>query len=125
MTKSELKNLLLNGSCLKDLFHFTDGQDCLIYKGDFEATENIVYIPDIFLNEIDIESTLDDEAIENAVHHCCTGKDFIQECNGNVDLAKELFGLVDWQHPDLQDLLDGYDEDTFFERYGVALSEIA
>ena len=47
MTKRELKDKLLTGSVLEDLFEFSDGQDCLIYKGNFEVSDQIIYIPDI------------------------------------------------------------------------------
>lgn len=29
-----------------------------------------------------------------------TGKDFLRMCNGQQDFADELFGAVDWQHPE-------------------------
>lgn len=50
MTAKELKKKLIEGYRLKDLFHFSDGQDCIIYKSDFEITDDIIYIPDIDLN---------------------------------------------------------------------------
>ena len=79
MTKKELKNKLIKGSHLEIIFDFSDGQECLIYKGKFEVSDEIIYIPDIDLNEIDIESVLDDEEIENVIHNCYTGNDFVVE----------------------------------------------
>lgn len=35
MTKDELRKELKTGVKLEDIFEFTDGQDCLIYKGKF------------------------------------------------------------------------------------------
>ena len=58
MTKNELKMKLEAGAFLVDLFDFTYGQECLIYKGNFETSDQIIYIPDVDLNEID-KYTLD------------------------------------------------------------------
>lgn len=115
MTKQEMKDKLLTGSVLEDLFEFSDGQNCLIYKGNFEVSDQIIYIPDVDLNEIDTESVLEDEEIENVLNHCYTGNDFVMECDGNEKLARELFEFVDWQHPNIQDVLDTYDEEEFEE----------
>lgn len=124
MTKKELKDKLIKCSHLENIFDFSDGQECLIYKGNFEVSDEIIYIPDIELNEIDIESVLDDEEIENVIHNCYTGNDFVVECSGHEDLAKELFGFVDWQHPNIQDVLDTYDEGEFEEKYGFSMEEL-
>ena len=126
MTKSELRKELESGKCLADIFNFIWGQDCLICKADeFEVSDNIIYIPDIFLNEIDIEHTLDEDDIKNVLHHCCTGKDFLDECNGHENLARNLFNYVDWQHPDIHDFLEGYDdEEQFLEEYGFPMNEV-
>ena len=124
MTKNELKMKLEAGAFLVDLFDFTYGQECLIYKGNFEISDQIIYIPDVDLNEIDTESVLEDEEIENVLDCCYTGNDFVAECSGHEDLAMELFNFVDWQHPNIQDVLDGYDDDEFEERYGFSMDEL-
>ena len=82
------------GAFLVDLFDFTDGQECLIRKGNFEVSDNVIYIPDIYFNGIETESVLSDEEIENVLDHCYTGNDFVTKCNGNEDLARELFDLL-------------------------------
>lgn len=128
MTKDRLKKELLNGKRLNELFDFTDGQECLIYKGNF--TENtladeIVYIPDIYLNDIDINKVYDDKTeIERIISECFDAADFIRICKYHTSIAFDLFNLVDWQHPDLQDLLDSYysDEDEFLKRYKIPIS---
>lgn len=124
MTKRELKEKLVAGAFLVDLFDFTDGQDCLIYKGSFEISDQIIYIPDIDLNEINTESVLDDEEIENAINYCYTGNDFVLECSGHEDVARELFNFVDWQNPNIQDVLDTYYEDEFEKEYGFSMEEL-
>ena len=124
MTKNELKMKLEAGAFLVDLFDFTYGQECLIYKGNFEISDQIIYIPDVDLNEIDTESVLEDEEIENVIDCCYTGNDFVAECSGHEDLAMELFNFVDWQHPNIQDVLDGYDDDEFEERYGFSMEDL-
>lgn len=124
MTKKDLKERLDAGAILVDLFDFTDGQECLIYKGEFEVSDEIIYIPDIYSNEIETEKILEGEEIENVLHHCCTGNDFVIECNGHEDLAKELFNFVDWQHLNIRDVLDTYYEDEFEEKYGFLMEEL-
>ena len=73
MTTEELKAKLKKGTLLVDLFDFKDGQECLIYKADeFEVSDNIIYIPDIYLNDINIDSILCDEDIDNVIDKCYT-----------------------------------------------------
>ena len=115
VTKKDLKQSLEeNYLPLNEIFNFTDGQDCLIYKAtDFDKAEmdDIVYIPDICLNEIPINHIkYDEDEIDNILIHCITKQDFLDECKGNEKLARDLFDFVDWQHPDIQDLLDGWNE---------------
>ena len=126
MTKEQLREELECGKTLKELFEFTDGQECLIYNAnDFEVSDNIVYIPDVDMNEIDIETVFTtDSEIENVLRHCYIGNDFVEECNGHEDLARELFQFVDWQHPNIQDVLDTYDEDEFEEKFGFLMEEL-
>lgn len=129
ITKEYLRKELECGKRLKDLFEFSDGQDCIIYKGKFDMNnaENIIYIPDIFLNDIDIETDfLTEMEIKNVLENCYTTEDFMVEAQGNVNLAENLFNYVDWQHLDLHDLLEGYEDeqDVFLERYGFPYSEL-
>lgn len=77
MTKKELRDKLYEGSHLENLFDFSDGQECIIYKGNFEVSDKIIYIPDIDLNQIDTECALSNEDIENVIHNCYTGNDFV------------------------------------------------
>lgn len=124
MTKNELKMKLETGAFLIDLFDLTYGQECLIYKGNFEISDQIIYIPDVDMNEIDTESVLDDEEIENVLDNCYTGNDFMTECSGHEDLARELFDFVDWQHPNIQDLLDLYSDEEFEREHGFSMEEL-
>ena len=129
MTEEILRKELECGKALKDLFEFSDGQDCTIYKGKFnlEKAENIIYIPDIFLNDIDIETDfMTEREIENVINNCYSTEDFMVEAQGHVNLAESLFAYVDWQHPDLYDLLEGYDDEqeVFLEMYGFPYSEL-
>lgn len=124
MTKDQLVERLKNGEHLEDIFEFIDGQECLIYKGDFEVSDNIIYIPDIWLNELNVDGKATEEDIEDIIHNCYTGEDFMEECHDVESIAKRLFSTVDWQHPDIQDVLDGYTEDDdeeFKEDYGVSI----
>ena len=101
MTKAELRERLRKGHIMDDLFEFRSGQECEIFKSDhFEPGEEILYIPDICLNEIPIaEHPHSYEEIEDILEQCYTGNDFIEECGGDVTKAVRLFEYVDWQHP--------------------------
>lgn len=126
VTKEQLKERLKNREHLEDIFEFSDGQECLIYKGDFEVSDNIIYIPDIWLNELNVDSKATEEDIEDIIHNCYTGKDFMEECHDIESVAEGLFNIVDWQHPDIQDVLDGYteeDDEEFKKEYGVSIME--
>lgn len=116
MTVNEARERIYNGECLSDMFEFTDGQDCIIYKGDWNPGDEVIYIPDIDLNEICINrpliNILDGEEIKDVICYLYTGKDFMELADGDEELAKRLFDYVDWQHPSsaLNEVLDGIDE---------------
>lgn len=100
MTKEYLRKELECGKRLKDIFEFSNGQDCVVYKGKFDLNnmENIIYIPDIFLNDIDIETDfMTEREIENVINNCYTTEDFMKEAQCHVNLAESLFNYVDWQ----------------------------
>lgn len=128
MTKDELRKELKTGVKLEDIFEFTDGQDCLIYKGKFFPGimgDDICYIPDIYLNAIPKNRSVFESEIEYVVNECYTTNDFVNECKGHQNLAEDLFNFVDWQHPIIQDFLEGYDDEKqFFEEYGFSINEV-
>lgn len=101
MTKDELRINLLAGKTMDELFQYSNGQECLIYKANAFATgPAIIYIPDISLNEIPMDSPLEsEEKINDVISICYTGDDFVDECNGDVKFANRLFNYCDWQHP--------------------------
>mgnify|MGYP000000644608 FL=1 len=114
MTKAELRDHLKAGYFMDDAFDFGPGQDCDIFKADqFVAGDEIIYIPDVYLNMIPRSTCItDDETIEEVVGNCYTGNDFIEECNGNLELAERLFWYCDWQHPSsaVDEIIDEEDE---------------
>lgn len=128
MTKKKMRRLLLKGKTLNDLFEFTDGQECVIYKGNFEKAKNkdVVYIPDLFMDTDSYDKKLNKEQIEEILCRVCTKKDFLREGKDHLNIAYKLFRFVDWQYPDIQDLLDCYygEGDLFFERFGVKVDEL-
>lgn len=101
MTKPELQMALRAGWTLNELLSFGPGQDCEIFKADsFSAGDEIIYVPDIFLNEIHIDRPITDpDEVSSVLAYCYTGKDFLDECKGNLELAERLFWYCDWQHP--------------------------
>lgn len=62
MNREQVKEELLKGRTLEELFEFHPGQECDIYKGEFSLSDEIIYIPDLDLNEIPIH-----EVVENYV----------------------------------------------------------
>lgn len=109
MTRGEVYSALRSGKSLNEIFRFTEGQDCMIYKADsFEISDNVIYIPDLDLNEIITDRPLTEEEIEKIPIY--TGKDFLSECNGKEDAARLLFSFCDWQHPCITDIVTELDE---------------
>lgn len=128
MTRDELRKELDSGKKLEDMFDFTNGQECLIYKGKFLPGimgDDICYIPDIFLNEIPINRPVSEDEIDDIVESCYTTNDFLNACDGHEKLARNLFSYVDWQHPDIDDFLEGYSRCQFFKDYGFPISEVS
>ena len=101
MTKQELRAELAAGRTLDELFRFKNGQECMIFKADyFTPRAEIIYIPDIDLNEIPVDDPITDpEVLTDVLHYCYTGEDFVEACGGNVWKAERLFWYVDWQNP--------------------------
>ena len=108
----------------EEIFDFTDGQECLIYKGEFEVSDNIIYIPDIYLNKLNLGVVATGENLNDILKNCYTGNDFLKECNGYKNIAKALFDFVDWQHPNIQDLTDCYDEEEFYNEFGIHFDDL-
>ena len=133
MTKSELRKELKEGKHLEDILNLSAGQDCIIYKGKFSTEPkgifkygtDIIYIPDVNLNDIEIERPLNMDEIDYVISECYSTVDFVEICNGHENLARNLFNYVDWQHPDIHDFLEGYDdEEQFLEEYGFSMNKV-
>lgn len=118
MTSKELEIKLQAGATLSEILVFVDGQDCTIFKAKkFCAGDEVLYIPDVELNEIpiniplNVDNSMSDnsngkwgsmtaaEQITLILSYCYTGDDFLSECDGNERLAEDLFHYCDWQHP--------------------------
>lgn len=101
MTKDELHVSLSAGKTMDELFHCISGQECLIYKAsEFSDGNEIIYIPDVDLNNIPMDRPLKDGVeIEDVLGVCYTGREFVDECGGDTELAQRLFHYCDWQHP--------------------------
>lgn len=100
VTKEQLEKHLLSGGHLDDLLPDCNGQECVIYKADrFYLGDTIVYIPDYDLNDIISFMSVDADAAKHILEHCYTGNDILQDCGGNIIVARHLFAYIDWQHP--------------------------
>lgn len=124
MNKYQLRGHLQVGKPLTALFNFTEGQDCMIYKSNFDKSNEIIYIPDLGLNEIETDRALTEEEIDQVINNCYSGYDFIDICNNHENVAKALFNFVDWQHPRTEDLTEGYSEEEFLQEFGVSMDEV-
>ena len=102
---------------MNEVLPLTAGQECMIYKNNRAWSEisdsEVVYIPDIYLNEIykfwyasDID-VIEPDSYDILIDNCYTKEDFIMI---GGERAEELFDFVDWQHPMMQDLMEGDDE---------------
>lgn len=101
MKKDELRQRLLEGEIIGDLFELSEGQECEIFKREsFEDSDEIIYIPDLRLNEIPANTPITDpDQIEEIILSCYTCGDFVGVCEGDVARARRLFSYCDWQHP--------------------------
>lgn len=94
MNAVELKMRLIAGNPLVQLFEFTAGQCCEIYKAKsvkrFRRNSDIIYIPDTSLNDIQTERPLYGEEIDEALELCYTGEDFLAICDGDEAMAAEF-----------------------------------
>lgn len=117
MKKEELRAELMKGKTLEEVLYFKEGQDCVIFKAEqFVPGDEVLYVPDIDLNQIPTavdlskENSMMDagggwgpmtsaEQITVVLSYCYTGEDFVAECEGNEQKARELFCYCDWQHP--------------------------
>ena len=60
----------------------------------------MIYVPDVSLNEIPLNRPITDQnELDEVIGYCYTGRDFVEECNGDRELAERLFWYCDWQHP--------------------------
>lgn len=129
MTRDELRKELKTGVKLEDIFEFTEGQDCLIYKGKFLPGiigDDICYISDLSLVDIPVnKSIVKSYEIDSVMDRCYTTNDFIKECNGHENIAEDLFNYVDWQTPDINDFIEGYDDkEQFFKEYRFPMDDL-
>lgn len=100
MTKNELLGGFCHGFSLQQLLPAIPGQDCQIFKAErFRTDDEIIYIPDIELNNITFETVPVDEDVQYTLDRCYSGADFVELCEGDEALAYRLFCYCDWQHP--------------------------
>ena len=102
MTKNAIKKALEEGAMLEEILEFSAGQECDIFKSEFNPSmpDEVCYIPDNYLNEIKSwKRNLTDEEIEETLSYCYTVQDIIDACEGNVEMAERVFDFIDWQHP--------------------------
>jgi len=101
MTKKELQAGFQTGKILCDMLEIRSGQCCEIFKSErFIPGDEIIYIPDLWLNDIPGNEKIISGSHLGSILDCCyTGDDFVEICDGDEKTARRLFDLVDWQHP--------------------------
>ena len=115
MTKDKLREELAAGKTMDELFSYTPGDGCMIFKAEtFKPGGEIIYIPDMELNRLATDRPATSEGdVENILDCCYTGDDFAFVCRAmGVDekYAERLFHLCDWQHPSSV-LAEGWPDD--------------
>lgn len=125
LSKTELEVYLHKNYTLSDLIPDTSkGENCIIFKDSWEKSDRIIYIPDYSLNGIIPNRVLNAKEIDNTVHSCYSGNDFLRICKGHENVAQALFAICNWQHPDIQDLFDGFAENEFLETFGISMTAL-
>ena len=81
-------------------------------------------IQNIYLSKLNLGVVTTGENLNDILKNCYTGNDFLKECNGHKNIAKALFDFVDWQHPNIQDLTDCYDEEEFYNEFGIHFDDL-
>ena len=100
MTKQELRQKLLAGVSLQELFSFSMCEECEIYKArTFSMGAEIVYIPSLWLNGLPKNRRAALEEIPTILDCCYTGEDFAFLTRNNFSRAERLFQYCSWQHP--------------------------
>lgn len=103
MFVGELEAKLRAGARLDELFEFTAGQCCQIYKAKdvkrFGGNHDIIYIPDTSLNEIPTDRALNIGEINAILEFFFTGSDFMETCCWDERMARRVFDVCDWQLP--------------------------
>ena len=74
MKKTDLKAALRSGAKLNDLLSFGPGQDCEIFKADkFYEDDEVIYVPDVSLNEIPLNRPITDQnELDEVIGYCYT-----------------------------------------------------
>ena len=96
MNRDNLREELMKGKMLTDIFPFQLGQMCEVYKGDWEKAkdDDVIYIGDVEIHDYPLYKAIDPSEIDYFIGDMCyTKRDFIDECDGNLSLAMELYGL--------------------------------
>lgn len=76
------------------IYKSNDLKDCEEFAEKWNDVTNKLYegkcIPDIWLNELNVDSKATEEDIEDIIHNCYTGKDFMEECH-DMELKEITF----------------------------------
>lgn len=100
MTKDELGKRLAAGELLQSLLPVRPGQGCEICKAErFQAGPDVIYVPDLWLNDLPADRPATPDEIADILSHCRTGDDFLDLCGRDAAMAEALFDWCDWQHP--------------------------
>ena len=86
MKKTDLKAALRSGAKLNDLLSFGPGQDCEIFKADkFYEDDEVIYVPDVSLNEIPLNRPITDQnELDEVIGYCYTGRNWQSVCSGTA-----------------------------------------
>ena len=130
LSKEEIKRKLLIGETLDDLFEWMEDSECVFFKGPWNPgkPEEVIYVPDIDLNELVTDRPLTPEEVSDALRHMYTTQDFMDICDEDVPfIGKLCYWWCNWQHPATAYHENGpffyIDEETFVEQTGVTFAQ--
>lgn len=97
-TPEDIRELLRLGLSPSQFLDRIDGQDCKIFKADDFKEDDVIYIPDLEplgLGHLFEKDHLSDKEIDDFLEYCFTGEDFFEECDGDINVAMNVFELMD------------------------------
>lgn len=102
ITKDQAIALLKEGKSIAEIFDLIEYEKYQFYKAkEWDPGDTVLYIPDLWNHGVPahVSLLLSDEDIETMMQLLFTGRDFIEICEGDKAIAKEVFENIDGAMP--------------------------